>query len=270
MTATDGTSGRARRDPRARELDDPSQGAERNRLLRALPAESYERLRPHLEPVALAQAQSLWEPDASIHSVYFPRSCVISVLVLLDEEAPVESATIGREGMLGVPVTLGATSTSTRALAQVPGDAARVPATGFRAMMADDAAFSQLMLRYAQSLLEQTSQSVACNRRHAMEERCARWLLMTQERVGTDSFPLTHDFLAFMLGVRRATVTVAAGMLQQAGLIRYSRGKITVLDRARLEEASCECYRTVKERSDRLLGQDDGREDGKQAAENVR
>jgi CRP-like cAMP-binding protein len=244
-------SERAHRDGGPR---DESQGAEQNRLLKAVPAETYERLRPHLEPIQLATGQVLWEPDAPIRSVYFPRTCVTSLIVLLAEESPVESATVGREGMLGVPVALGAESTSARALAQVPGEAARIPAAAFREAMAQDDALTGLMLRYAQALLEQTSQSVACNRRHAMEERCARWLLMTHDRVGADQFPLTHDFLAFMLGVRRASVTVAAGMLQQAGLIRYSRGKVTILDRARLEEASCECYRVVKAHAERLLG----------------
>jgi CRP-like cAMP-binding protein len=117
-----------------------------------------------------------------------------------------------------------------------------------------DGALFPLMLRYAQALQEQTAQSVACNRHHAIEERCARWLLMTHDRVGADQFPLTQEFLAFMLGVRRASVTVAAGMLQQAGLIRYSRGRIAVLDRAGLEAASCECYRVVQQRYEQLLG----------------
>jgi CRP-like cAMP-binding protein len=228
--------------------------AEQNRLLKALPAETYERLRPHLEPVQLASRQILWDAGVPIRSVYFPRSCVMSLIVLLEGEPSVEAATVGREGLLGVPVALGAESTSALALAQVPGDAARLPASAFREAMARDGAFAGLVFRYAQALLEQTSQSVACNRRHTLDERCARWLLMTCDRVGADQFPLTQEFLAVMLGVRRAGVTVAAGMLQEAGLIRYSRGKITILDRVRLEEASCECYHVVKEMSDRLLG----------------
>jgi CRP-like cAMP-binding protein len=228
--------------------------AEQNRLLKALPAETYERLLPHLEPVQLATRQILWEPDAPIRSVYFPRSCVISLIILLDGEPSVEAATVGREGLLGVPVALGAEATSALALAQVPGEGVRLPASTFREALAGDGALASLVLRYAQVLLEQTSQSVACNRRHTLDERCARWLLMTCDRVGADQFPLTQEFLAVMLGVRRAGVTVAAGILQQAGLIRYSRGKITILDRARLEDASCECYRIVRETSDRLLG----------------
>lgn len=230
-----------------------SRDAEQNRLLEALPVETFERLYPHLEPVRLSHKQVLWEPGAPIRSVYFPRNCVLSLIVVLDEDSPVEAATVGREGMAGVPVALGASSTNVKALAQVPGEAARMPAAPFREMLANDGAFAALVLRYAQALLEQTSQAVACNRRHSMDERCARWLLMTHDRVGADQFPLTHEFLAIMLGVRRASVTVAAGMLQQAGLIRYTRGRVTIVDRARLEEASCECYRVVKKQSDRLL-----------------
>lgn len=241
--------------PPPRAASDRFVSSERNQLLQALTPESYDRILSHLEPVHLNSGQILWEPDALIRSVYFPRTCVLSLVVRLEEEAPVEAATIGNEGMLGVPVALGAMSTSVQALAQVPGDAVRVSTTALREMLAEDAAFASIVFRYAQVLLEQTSQSVACNRRHSMDERCARWLLMTHDRVGTDQFSLTHEFLAFMLGVRRASVTVAAGMLQQAGLIRYSRGKITIVDRARLEGASCECYRVVKERSDRMLSQ---------------
>jgi len=161
----------------------------------------------------------------------------------------------GREGMAGTPVVLGARSTHLEAIAQVPGTAARVDAERFlTGLRQSDGALFPLLLRYAQALQEQTAQGVACNRRHPIDERCARWLLMTQDRVGTDQFPLTQEFLAFMLGVRRASVTVAAGMLQQAGLIRYTRGRITVVDRARLEAASCECYAVVQRKYDQLLG----------------
>ena len=230
-----------------------SRADERNDLLRNLSAAAYDRLRPHLEPIGLTRGQVLWEPYVAIRSVYFPRDCVLSLLVILDDESPVEAATIGREGLLGVPLALGSETASTRAIAQVPGFAVRLPASTFRQALDEDPEVRGITLRYAQALLDQTSQSVACNRRHSMEERCARWLLMTHDRVGGDHFQLTHDFLAFMLGVRRAGVTVAAGMLQQAGLIRYTRGNITILDRVRLEEASCECYRAVRDKAGRLV-----------------
>jgi CRP-like cAMP-binding protein len=249
----DDATPRADHRPEHAQPEDPRAG-ERNLLLRALGRSSYESLAEHLEPIHLPARHVLWKANTPIRSVYFPRTCVTSLLVMLEEESPVESATVGREGLVGIPVALGVESTSTQAIAQVPGDAARLPVVIFREFLARDADLAMLVHRYAQALLEQTSQSVACNRRHAMEERCARWLLMTHDRVGADDFSLTHDFLAFMLGVRRASVTVAAGMLQQAGLIRYARGKVTIVDRARLEEASCECYRSVRQRFDQLLG----------------
>ena len=232
----------------------PPQAAERNQLLRALPPAAYAALLPDLEPVELARGQALWRHDAPIRGVYFPRTAVTSLLTPLGDEAPVESATVGFEGLVGVPVVLGAESTHTHAVAQIPGTAARVDARRFGEWLRASDGATGLFLRYAQALLEQTAQSVACNRRHELEERCARWLLATRDRVGGDSFPLTHDFLAQMLGVRRATVTVAAGMLQQAGLVRYSRGRVTILDAAGLEAAACECYAVVRAQHARLVG----------------
>ena len=229
---------------------------EQNRLLRALPADEYAHLLPHLEPVQLGMRQVVWPSDSRIRSVYFPRTCVLSLLTPVENEDPVESATIGCEGMAGTPVVLGAYTTAVLAIAQVPGDAARMDAARLVEWLRPGVgALFPLLLRYAQALQEQTAQSVACNRRHGIDERCARWLLMTQDRVGADRFPLTHEFLAYMLGVRRASVTVAAGMLQQAGLIRYARGKVTVLDRERLEAASCECYAIVRRKYEQLVGE---------------
>jgi CRP-like cAMP-binding protein len=228
---------------------------EENRLLRSLPADQYAEILPYLEPVELSSRQVIWQPDTTIHSLYFPRTCVLSLLTPLADESPVEAATVGREGMAGTPVVLGVRVTHVQAIAQVPGRAARMDAERFSTQLRQkDGVLFPLLLRYAQALHEQTAQSVACNRRHAIEERCARWLLMTADRVGTDQFPLTQEFLAFMLGVRRASVTVAAGMLQRAGLIEYNRGKVTVLDHARLEAASCECYDVVTRRYEKLLG----------------
>ena len=232
-----------------------SSAVEENLLLRALPSDQYAQILAYLEPVELSARQILWQPDTTIHSLYFPRTCVISLLTPLSDEQPVEAATVGREGMAGTAVVLGVRVTHGQALAQVPGRALRLDAERFMThVRGGDGALFPLLLRYAQALQEQTAQSVACNRRHAIDERCARWLLMTADRVGADQFMLTQEFLAFMLGVRRASVTVAAGMLQQAGLIRYHRGRITVLDRERLEAASCECYAVIRRRYERLLG----------------
>ena len=237
----------------AAEPQDPRAG-ERNGLLRALPADEYARLLPLLEPVELGARHVIWQAEAPIRSVYFPRSCVLSLLTPVEHEDPVESATVGREGMAGTPVVLGARTTTVQAIAQVAGEAVRMDAERFVAWLREeDGVLFPLLLRYAQALQEQTAQSVACNRRHGIDERCARWLLMTRDRVGADQFSLTHDFLAFMLGVRRASVTVAAGMLQQAGLIRYSRGKVEILDRERLELASCECYGLIRRKYEQLL-----------------
>jgi len=233
---------------------DNPQVDERNRLLGALPGAAYAGLLPHLDPVELTPGQVLWRPDEPLHAVYFPRTAVCSLLTPLADEAPVESATVGWEGMMGVPIVLGAPTTHTQAIGQIAGTAARVDAGRFRDWLGTADGALALLLRYAQALLEQTAQSVACNRKHATEERCARWLLATRERVGGDTFMLTHEFLAAMLGVRRASVTVAAGMLQRAGLITYRRGRVTILDAERLEQASCECYRVVREQHERLLG----------------
>jgi CRP-like cAMP-binding protein len=182
----------------------------------------------------------------------------MSIIVPLKNDLWVEAGTVGREGFLGVPLVLGGESTSTRAIAQIPGVASRLPASVFRAAIAEDPALREFCLRYAQALLEQTAQSVACNGRHDLSERCARWLLMTRDRVDTDDFVITQEFLAIMLGVRRATVTVAAGMLQSAGLISYRRGRVMILDRQGLEQASCECYHVVRRKYERFIGASTG------------
>jgi CRP-like cAMP-binding protein len=242
---------------RASALERPrhdGQAGERNRVLHALPSQSYNRLMEELEPLEFPARHTLWESNARIRSVYFPRTCVVSLLVPLPENGPVEAATVGNEGMVGVPLLMGSDSTTAMALVQVSGSGLRMPAAVFLQIFESDAAVRDLALRYGHALFEQTAQSVACNRRHSMPERCARWLLMTHDRVANGDFVLTQEFLAMMLGVRRATVTVAAGILQHAGLITYSRGRVTILDRARLEEASCDCYRIVEDSYARVMG----------------
>lgn len=233
-----------------------AQADERNRLLRDLEPKTYARLMDELESVELSAKQALWSPNSPIKSIYFPRTCVVSLIVPAGDDKPIEAATVGNEGFLGVPVALGANSTNMMALAQVPGVALRLPTATFRAFMAEEDGLRTAALAYAHTLLEQTAQTVACNRRHELSERCARWLLMTHDRVAERRFSLTQDFLAIMLGVRRASVTVAAGMLQRAGLIRYSRGLVEVLNREGLEAASCECYRLVVQSSARVEATD--------------
>jgi CRP-like cAMP-binding protein len=233
------------------------QATERNRLLRALDPSVYARIMDELEPLELTRKQTLWLSGSPIRSVYFPRTTVVSLVVPAGDDRPVEAATTGNEGFVGVSLALGIASTTIVAFAQVAGSALRMPAAAFRQFMGDDPTFRSVVLAYTHALMEQAAQSVACNRRHELSERCARWLLMTHDRVGEGAFTLTQEFLAMMLGVRRASVTVAAGMLQRAGLIRYSRGRLEVLDREGLEAASCECYRIIVEsygRSFRAFG----------------
>jgi CRP-like cAMP-binding protein len=231
------------------------QESERNLLLSLLPASAYASLASHLEPIALSARQVAWRPEGRIHTVYFPRSAVFSLLTPLQRHSPVESATVGYEGIVGVPVILDVSASHSLAVVQIDGEAARVDAARFRDWLAEqDAQTRSIFLRYAYVLLEQTAQSVACNRKHALEERCARWLLATRDRVGADEFALTHEFLAAMLGVRRASVTVALGLLQQEGYLTYSRGRLRVLDANGLEQTSCECYRAVRVEQERIMG----------------
>jgi CRP-like cAMP-binding protein len=229
-------------------------GAEQNRLLRALPLAEYARLLPQLTPVVLGLKQVLIEPDTPIRDVYFPRSGVGSMIADEQEGGAVEVGTIGPEGFIGLPVLMGADRMPYRVFVQVAGDGWRLSADAFRRLVDERAPVRRLLLRFAQAFSDQVSQSVACNRLHTVDERCARWLLMTLDRVHGESFELTHEFLSYMLGVRRAGVTVAMGTLQGAQIIRYVRGRVTVLDRPRLEEASCGCYHITRTASDRLLG----------------
>src|ERR1700733_3246379 len=224
-----------------------------NRLLVALPKDDHDRLLPHLENVSLPLREILYEANGPIAHVFFPLIGVVS-LVIMDGGFSLEVGVIGNEGMVGTPVFLGADRSPTRAIAQIPGEALRMEATVFQKEMRRGGPLYGLVQRYTQAMINQISQSIVCNHRHSVEQRMCRWLLMSHNRVGADEFPLTQEFLAQMLGVRRPTVTAVAGILQKAGLLRYHRGRITVLDRKRLEAASCECYEVVAKELDRLLG----------------
>ena len=229
-------------------------GALHNRILAALPTPALARLAPHLEPVMLSMRELVFPPKESERYALFPIDGVISLVAELQDGHPVEIATIGNEGMTGLAAFLKTDYLPYKAFVQVPGRALRLDTQVLADEIARDDGMSDVLKRHTQALLTQVAQSVACNRMHAVEERCARWLLMTHDRVArAEQFPMTQEFLATMLGVRRATVTVAAGILQRAGLIRYTRGKITVVDRAALEAASCECYAAVREELERLL-----------------
>jgi CRP-like cAMP-binding protein len=223
-----------------------------NRLLRALPDAELRALQQHLEPMEFPLRHVVWEAHTPIREVVFPHDCVVSLITVMSDGEGVESATVGWEGVAGLPLAMGASSTASRAVVQVPGRGARMSATVFRELVGSSATFRDHVYRLNQAIYEQTAQSAACNRLHSVEQRCARWLLMTAERARSDSFPLTQEFLATMLGVRRAGVTVVAGELQRTGLIRYRRGHVEILDHAGLEAVSCECYRTVRSRYDEL------------------
>ena len=229
-------------------------GAVRNHLLRSLPAAERDRLLAHLEPFDIEPMRDIAESREPIPYVHFPETGVISFLTRLSDGALIENGTVGREGMSGLPLVLAADSTTAIITGQVPGSSLRIEAAAFRALLPELPEFDRLARRYALYFMTQVSQSLACNSRHRVEQRCARWLLMTHDRVPGDQFVLTHEVLSQMLAVRRTGVTVAAGALQDAGYIRYRRGRIMVLDRAGLERTACECYATVREQRDRLVG----------------
>jgi CRP-like cAMP-binding protein len=234
----------------------PGEGITRNRLLGALPADELDQLLPLLESVPLVDGMPIYEPNEPITHVYFPISGVVSMVSEM-RAGTVEVGTVGREGMTGLPIVLHATTMPSRAFVQVPGHAYRMRASDLFTALGESPRTTRLVYRYVLALFDQAAQHAACNRLHALEERCARWLLMTHDRVDGDVLPLKQQFLAEMLGVHRPAVTIAAGALQKAGVIRYTRGKVTVLDRKALEEASCECYRIITRRAAELLdGQD--------------
>jgi CRP-like cAMP-binding protein len=231
----------------------PPQPHSPNRLLAALSTPEYQRLRPHLEPVSLTFKQVLYEAHTPLAYAYFPHTGVVSMVTILADGTAIEVGMVGNEGMVGVPLLLGAERMPVRTFVQVPGEAVRVAAAAFRAAVSQPGPLLALLHRYTQALLVQLTQSSACNRAHPIAARCARWLLMTHDRMDTTQFPLTQEFLSQMLGVRRAGVSEVAAKLQKAGLIRYSRGQLTVVDRAGLEAAACECYRVIREEYARLL-----------------
>jgi CRP-like cAMP-binding protein len=209
--------------------------------------------RPDIEIVRLRAGDVVIERGVEFPHVHFPLDAVLSMLTVVGDGRAVEFATVGREGMSGSSETLTGAGTPMRVIAQVPGSTARITARELRELARANPDALRLLLRYNQSVLVQAAQIAACNRLHPVEERCARWLLMTHDRVTRDEFMLTQEFLSQMLGVRRARVNVAAGILQRAGLIRYSRGRIRLADRAGLEAAACECYSVVRAEYDRLV-----------------
>jgi len=218
---------------------------EQNQLLLALPRADYKELQKDLQDVTLPQGRVLFESRKRITHVYFPQQCVISLVAPIDGEKGVEVAIVGNEGMAGLSVFLGVDTASIQAVIQIPDAAKRLTVAAFRRALARGTAMRRLMLRYSDAMLSQLAQCSACNQRHRVVQRCARWFLMTHDRVGDDQFLLTQEFLGQMLDVERPTVSRAARQLQAAGAIRYSRGRVTVTNRASLEGAACGCYRLI-------------------------
>jgi CRP-like cAMP-binding protein len=224
-----------------------------NRLLAALPDAEYQILIPHLECVPLAFKQVLYEVGEPIEYVYFPHRAIVSALSTMEDGSTVEVGLVGNDGIVGIPAALGDNIAATTGTVQVPDSAMRMKASLLKTEFGRGGVLQSLLLRYMQAQHAFVSQNAACNRLHQLDGRLARWLLLVCDRVESNELPLTHEFMAQMLGVRRAGVTEAANTLQQAGLIRYNRGKVTILNRKELEGASCECYQIINGEYVRLL-----------------
>lgn len=231
------------------ELHNPRQ----NHLLAALPGDQCKRLCSHLEPVAMPLGKVLYESGNRLQHVYFPTTSIVSLLYIMKNGASAEIAVIGREGLIGVALFMGGETMPNRAVVQSAGDAYRLPGKYLKQEFHRPGAFQEILLRYTQALLTQMAQTAVCNRHHSVDQQLCRWLLLSLDRLSSHDLTMTQELIANMLGVRREGVTEAAGKLQKAGLIHYSRGRITVLDRSGLEARVCECYQVVKKEFDRLL-----------------
>jgi CRP-like cAMP-binding protein len=224
-----------------------------NRLLAALRPAEMALMEPHLKEVALIQGAMLQEKGESIERVYFPNSGMISLLTVMQPGNAIETATVGREGAVGAMSGLGPRNAFSRAVVQMPGFASQISTTRFQAIVAQSAAIRDIVVNYNEVLLAQVQQSAACNALHDAEARFCRWLLQSCDRSDSDIVPITQEFLAQMLGVRRTTVTLVAQSLQDAGMLRYRRGRVEIIDRAALEARACECYAVVRREIDEHL-----------------
>jgi CRP-like cAMP-binding protein len=224
----------------------------RNLLLTALPASDRALLTPHLKPVVLEQGMVLQEQGDAVEEVYFPSDGIMSLLAVMQQGNAIELATIGFEGAIGSLSGLGPRHSFTRAVVQVPGACLRIPAARFRKAAEESEAVRNIVVRYGEMLLIQVQQTAACNALHSVEARLSRWLLQARDRLQSNTIQLTHEFLSQMLGVRRTTVTVVANSLQLAGLIRYHRGQIEIVDREGLEARACECYEAIRRQLDQV------------------
>lgn len=224
-----------------------------NRLLAALPDAEWERWARHLEPVDMPLGKVLYESGSRLSHVYFPVTSIVSLLYVMEDGASAEIAVVGNEGIVGISLFMGGESTPSRALVQSAGQGFRLKSELMLQEFNRAGPVLHLLLRYTQALITQMSQTAVCNRHHSLDQQLCRWLLLSLDRLHSNELVMTQELIANMLGVRREGVTEAAGNLQQAGLIRYQRGHITVVDRAGLERRTCECYAVVKKEYDRLL-----------------
>ncbi len=226
---------------------------DQNHLLAALPAEVFARLSPHLELIAMPLGEVLYESGGQLHHVYFPTTSIVSLHYIMENGASAEMAGVGNEGVVGISLFMGGNTTPSRATIQTAGYGYRLQGQLMLEEFNRAGPMMRLMLRYTQALITHMSQTAVCNRHHSMEQQLCRWLLLTLDRLPSNELTMTQELIACMLGVRREGITEAAGNLQQAGLISYRRGHITVLDRAGLEALACECYHVVKKEFSRLL-----------------
>ena len=231
------------------------QSSARNRLLAALPAGDFARLEPHLELVPLPLGWAVYESGGAQAHVYFPTSAIVSLLYLLENGASAEIAVVGNDGVVGIALFMGGETTLSRAVVQSAGAGYRLSAAVLKREFDRGGALQNMLLRYTQALITQMAQTAVCNRHHSVEQQLCRWLLLSLDRLASNELAATQELIANMLGVRREGVTEAAGRLQAAGVIRYSRGRITVLDRPKLEARVCECYDVVRRETERLFPQ---------------
>ena len=225
-----------------------------NHLLAALPAEEFARIKLDLEPVSLPLGKVIYESGEQLEYIYFPTTAIISLLYIMENGSTAEIGMAGNDGLVGVALYMGGSTTPSRAVVQSAGNAFRLRSKVLQSAFVLGGVFQNILLRYTQSLMTQISQTAVCNRLHSVEQQLCRWLLINHDLLQTNKLIMTHDLIANMLGVRREGVSKAAGHLQQKGLIKYVRGTITMLDRKGLEIAACECYKVVKDEYDRLLG----------------
>jgi CRP-like cAMP-binding protein len=233
--------------------DDAIHSPHQNHLLAALPTSDYERLAPHLELIQMPLGDVLYESGGKMRYVYFPTTSIVSLLYVMEDGASAEIAIVGNEGMLGISLFMGGDTTPSRAVVQSAGFGFRLKAELLKNEFGRFGPTMHLLLRYTQALITQMAQTAVCNRHHSVDQQLCRWLLLSLDRLQSNELSMTQELIANMLGVRREGVTEAAGKLQDAGLIRYRRGTITVLDRPGVEARSCECYHVVREEFDRLL-----------------